>query len=61
MTARSGIDTDFHSCEHSEVVDRRVAADGPSSLGDTSPSSDSGIHSLGEQWENMSISTVDME
>ena len=31
------------------------------SLGDTPPSSDSGIHSLEEQWENMSISTVDME
>ena len=31
------------------------------SLGDTPPSSDSGIHSLEEQWENMSISTVDIE
>ena len=31
------------------------------SLGDTPPSSDSGIHSLGEQWENMSTSTIDME
>ena len=30
-------------------------------LGDTPPSSDSGIHSLEEQWENMSISAVDME
>ena len=38
-----------------------VATDGPESLGDTPPSSDSGIHSLGEQWENMSISTVDTE
>ena len=38
-----------------------VTTDGPASLGDTPPSSDSGIHSLGEQWENMSISTVDME
>ena len=31
------------------------------SLGDTPPSSDSGVHSLGEQWENMSTSTIDME
>ena len=30
----------------------------PVSLGDTPPSSDLGVHSLGEQWENMSI---DME
>ena len=29
--------------------------------GHTPPSSDSGIHSLGEQWENMSISTADTE
>ena len=35
--------------------------DGPASLLDTPPSSDSGIHSWGEQWENMSISTADME
>ena len=33
----------------------------PASLGDTSPSSDSGVHSLGEQWENMSTSSMDME
>ena len=38
-----------------------VTTDGPASLGNTPPSSDSGIHSLGEQWENMSISTVDTE
>ena len=31
------------------------------SLGDTPPSSDSGVHSLGEQWENMSTNTIDME
>ena len=31
------------------------------SLGDTPPSSVSGVHSLGEQWENMSTSTIDME
>ena len=30
-------------------------------LGDTTPSSDSGVHSLGEQWRNMSTSTIDME
>ena len=27
---------------------------GPASSGDTPPSNDSGVHSLGEQWENMS-------
>ena len=31
------------------------------SLGDTPPSSDSGVHSLGEQWEIMSTSSIDME
>ena len=34
-----------------------VQTDGPASLVDTPPSSDSGVHSWGEQWENMSIST----
>ena len=38
-----------------------VPTDGPASLADTPPSSDSGIHSWGEQWENMSISTADTE
>ena len=38
-----------------------VQTDGPASLVDTPPSSDSGIHSWGEQWENMSISTADTE
>ena len=33
----------------------------PASLGDTPPSSDSGVHSLGEQWEKMSTSTIDMD
>ena len=33
----------------------------PAGLGDTPPSSDSGVHSLGEQWENMSTSSIDME
>ena len=31
----------------------------PASSGDTPPSSDSGVHSLGEQWENMSTSYMD--
>ena len=38
-----------------------VQTDGPASLVDTPPSSDSGVHSWGEQWENMSISTADTE
>ena len=38
-----------------------VQTDGPASLVDTPPSSDSGIHSWGEQWDNMSISTADIE
>ena len=33
----------------------------PASSGDTPPSSDSGVHSLGEQWENMSTNSIDME
>ena len=33
----------------------------PASLGDTPPSSDSGVHSLGEQWENMSTNSMDRE
>ena len=33
----------------------------PASLGDTPPSSDSGVHSLGGQWENMSTISIDME
>ena len=36
-----------------------VLTDGPASLVDTPPSSDSGVHSWGEHWENMSISTAD--
>ena len=32
----------------------------PASSGDTPPSSDSGVHSLGEQGENMSTSSIDM-
>ena len=38
-----------------------MTIDEPASLGDTPPSSDSCVHSLGEQWENMSMSTIDME
>ena len=38
-----------------------VTTDGPASLVDTPPSSDSGIHSWGEQWENMSISMANTE
>ena len=38
-----------------------VTIDEPASFGDTPPSSDSGVHSLGEQWENMSTSSIDME
>ena len=38
-----------------------VTTDEPASLVSTPPSSDSGIHSWGEQWENMSISTTDTE
>ena len=34
---------------------------GPASSGDTPPSSDSGVHSLGEQWENMSTHSIDMK
>ena len=33
----------------------------PADSGDTPPSSDSGVHSLGEQWENMSTNSMDME
>ena len=38
-----------------------VTTDEPASLVETPPSSYSGIHSWGEQWENMSISTADTE
>ena len=33
----------------------------PADSRDTPPSSDSGVHSLGEQWENMSTNSMDME
>ena len=38
-----------------------VTTDEPASLVCTPPSSDLGIHSWGEQWENMSICTTDTE
>ena len=38
-----------------------VPTDGPASLVDTPPSSDSGIHSWGEQWENMSKADTEAE
>ena len=31
----------------------------PASVGDSPPSSDSGVHSWGEQWENMSTNSMD--
>ena len=61
VTARSEMDTVFPSNEHSELVGRPVTTDGQMNLGDTPPSSDLGIYSLEEQWENMSISVVDLE
>ena len=43
-----------------EIV-KIVTTDKPASWVGTPPSSDSGIHGWGEQWENMSISTMDTE
>ena len=40
---------------------KTVETDGPVSVVDTPPSSDSGVHSWGEQWENMSISMTDTD
>ena len=67
----TGCDADSPSGELSEIIDRPVTesvtarsgidTEGQASLGDTPPSGDSGIHSFGEQWENMSISTADTE
>ena len=48
----------------SDVQTDRVnigTANGPAGSGDTPPSNDSGVHSLGEQWENMSTNSMDME
>ena len=38
-----------------------VTTDDPANSVVTFPSSDSGIHSLGEQWEDISITTTDAE
>ena len=65
-------DSPVGSTETPDPVDQRerpiqieimkiVTTDEPASLVETPPSSDSGIHSWGEQWENMSISTADTE
>ena len=65
-------DSPVGSTETPDPVDQRerpiqidimkiVTTDEPASLVGTPPSSDSGIHSWGEQWENMSISTTDTE
>ena len=46
----------------SEVQPDRVnisTANGPTESRETPPSSDSGVHSLGEQWENMSTNSRD--
>ena len=48
----------------SDVQTDRVnigTANGPADSRDTPPSSDSGGHSLGEQWENMSTNSMDTE
>ena len=48
--------SDFSDDEDDEVQTDRVnigVADGPTDSSVTPPSSDSGVHSLGEQWENM--------
>ena len=45
----------------SEVQTDRVninMVNGPTDSSVTSPSSDSGMHSLGEQWENMSTNSM---
>ena len=48
----------------SDVHTNRVnigTTNGQAGLGDTPPSSDLGVHSLREQWENMSTNSMDME
>ena len=42
-------------------ISKIVTTDEPASLVGTPPSSDSGIHSWGEQWQNMSICMTDTE
>ena len=53
--------SDFSDDEDDEVKTDRVnigVADGPTDSSVASPSSDSAIHSLGEQWENMSANSM---
>ena len=42
-------------------INEVVTTDEPANSVGTSPSSDSGIHSLGEQWEDISVTTTDAE
>ena len=42
-------------------INEVVTTDEPANSIGTSPSSDSGIHSLGEQWEDISVTTTDAE
>ena len=61
------VDGPVGSTETPDPVDQQerpmkiVTTDEPASLIGTPPSSDSGVHSWGEQWENMSISMTDTE
>ena len=53
--------SDFSDVEDGEVQTDRVKigiANGPTDSSVTPPSSDSGVHSLGEQWENMSTNSL---
>ena len=53
--------SDFSDDEDGEVQTDRVnigIANGPTDSSVTPPSSDSGVHSLGEQWENMSTNSL---
>ena len=53
--------SDFSDDEDDKVQTDRVntgVADGPTDSSVAPPSSDSGIHSLGEQWENMSANSM---
>ena len=53
--------SDFSDDEDGEVQTDRVnigIANGPTDSSVTPPSSDSGVHSLGEQWENMSTNSM---
>ena len=42
-------------------INEVFTTDEPANSVGTSPSSDSGIHSLGEQWEDISVTTTDAE